>query len=563
MDVVHNQVRTGGILPTCKMSVMSRVRKLEERIAQLEALVAQQAAIIDELRAENQRLRAENAEQAETIRGLLHWRFGRRTEKSADLEKLQEVIALEGWCSDLLGHELEPLFAADDADETATDTPMSAPAKPAGKKKHARQLWSRLCPHLRIDEELIELPQNAQFDADGTPLVRMGTETREELVYEPGIPFIRRVVRQRYGRSDTAEKVVIAENPDRIVPRGALADETILGAVVNLASDCLPFYRQAEMFERLGIPVTRQTLCASFHAWCHVASPMVDAIESQILAADCIHADGSFIYRQNRDGSRSCTRYPIYAISDGNQVVYRWRADEKQASAADLLRGYHGYLVRDEWGGWWKQHDAEITHVGCNAHARRPFAKLQDKDADAAKIVALYAQLAVVEKRAAASMLSGEALFAHRLRLRQQHSLPIMNAIETQAKRILSSTRTGTIRTGANYIIKHRTELRRFLDNGALPPDNNLAERVLRRNAIIRRNRPFYVADDGGINLAHALSICGSCRQLGVNPAAYLKHSLPALLAYRTARTNGQPLPSLNEWTPSAYAANASRAAAA
>ncbi len=50
MDVVHSQVRTGGMLPVCKITAMSRVRKLEERIAQLEAQVAQQAAIIDELR---------------------------------------------------------------------------------------------------------------------------------------------------------------------------------------------------------------------------------------------------------------------------------------------------------------------------------------------------------------------------------------------------------------------------------------------------------------------------------------------------------------------------------
>jgi hypothetical protein len=168
-------------------------------------------------------------------------------------------------------------------------------------------------------------------------------------------------------------------------------------------------------------------------------------------------------------------------------------------------------------------------------------------------MVMLYAQLAAVEHRAAESGLTDEQLFAHRLTLRQRYSVAIMDAIEALA-RDLTTRRTGKIVTAANYIFTHRRELRRFLENGALPPDNNLAERVLRRNALLRRNRPFYVAEDGGIHLAHALSVCGSCRQLGINPLAYLKYSLPALLAYRAAAQEERPLPDLGLWTPAAYA---------
>lgn len=534
---------------------MSRVRDLERRIAELEAIVAQQAELVESLRSENEALRAETTEQAETIRRLLHWRFGRKTEKSAELDEIQELIPLEGWASDLLQHELEPVVEVPEGAEDTGANGRGSGVKPGapGKRAHARVLWSRLCPHLRVVEELHELPKDTLFDDDGTPLVRQGTETREELVYENTLPYIRRVVRQRYGRSDTAEKVAIAGNPNRIVPRGVLADETIINAVVALGSDCLPFYRQAEQFARLGIPVTRQTLCASFHVWCALASPLVDAMAAQITTADMVHVDGSFIYRQNRDCSRKCTRFPVYAISDGDQVVLRWRPNEKHATAADLLRGYHGYLIRDEWDGWWKLEDVDVVHVGCNAHARRYFARNQE-DRDCAYMVGLYAKLAAVEKHAQASGLGGEALFAHRSRLRSEHSRAIMDAIEDHARDIIGR-RTGAIVSSAKYILKHRTELRRFLDNGALPPDNNLAERVLRRNALIRRNRSFYVAEDGGINLAHAMSVCGSCRLLGINPIDYLKHSLPALLAYRAAITDGTTLPSLSPWTPAAYAA--------
>jgi len=75
-----------------------------------------------------------------------------------------------------------------------------------------------------------------------------------------------------------------------------------------------------------------------------------------------------------------------------------------------------------------------------------------------------------------------------------------------------------------------------------VPVDNNLAERVLRRNALLRKNRLFFVAENGGTNLGIALSICGSCRLLGINPFAYLQDCLPALLAHRSAQARGGDL---------------------
>src|SRR5690606_34267819 len=95
----------------------------------------------------------------------------------------------------------------------------------------------------------------------------------------------------------------------------------------------------------------------------------------------------------------------------------------------------------------------------------------------------------------------------------------------------------------------------RFLTDGRLPPDNNLAERVLRRNALLRRNRPFFVAEHGGKSLATALSICGSCRLLDLNPLDYLIDCLPVLLAHRAATAIHATTPDLTAWTPAAYAA--------
>jgi len=524
------------------------VEELLQRIAALEAVVATLTAQVAEkdriIAAQAQQIAAQAqqiAEQDATIARLLRWRFGARTEKSTTAQEGQVLIALEGLTCEL----------------TQTTPPAPAPTTSAAASPRMpgrRPLWSAVCPHLPVDDVVIDLPAAQRQDTDGTVLVRHGSERREELVYLPGCLRIRRVIRHRYGRSDTGEKIAIAPNPDRIVPRGTLADETLLAAVVHHASDCLPFHRQAEMLARLGAPVTRQSLTQGFHAWCALAEPLVDAMQQQIQQAEVVHVDGSFVFRQNRDRSRRCTRSPVYALTDGDQVVLRWRPDERHATAADLIPGYRGFLIHDEWPGWRKLQQVIATHGGCNAHARRPVALVQDTDADARRMIALYAQLFAIEAQARASGRTGLALIDLRRDLRRAHSVAVMDAIEAFARE-LTSRRTGSLATAAQYILTHREDLRRFLADGRLPPDNNLAERVLRRNALLRRNRPFFVAEHGGTSLATALSIGGSCRLLELNPLDYLIDCLPVLLAHRAATASNTTPPDLAAWTPAAYAA--------
>lgn len=522
-------------------ALLERMRFFEEELARKDAIIERQAQVIAKL---EQRVE----ELEESNRRLLRWRFGARTEKStAEAEEAQALIELIGWTCPLDTQAAMPT--------SADHQPGNVEQKREPKKPGRRPLWSQVCPHLPVDEVVHQLSGDDLIDADGRLLVRAGTETREELVYLPGSVRIRRVQRARYAQAGTNEKVATAPGPDRIVPRGALANDTILASVVHHAADCLPFHRQAEMIARLGAPVTRQTLTQGFHSWCELAAPLVDAMQRQVLDTDVLHVDGSFVFRQDRTSKRRrCTRSPLYAISDGQQVVLRWRPDEKHATAADLIPGYRGYLVRDEWKGWYGLQKVDVQHVACNAHARRPFAEVQRDDRDAARMIALYAQLYEVERTAQATQMTGDTLAAYRHHLRTRNSIAIMDAIEAFAAE-LADRRTGTIGRAARYILKHRSELRLFLRDGHIPVDNNLAERVLRRNALLRKNRLFFVAEGGGTNLGIALSVCGSCRLLDINPLAYLADCLPALLAYRrAAQQDDASRPDLSGATPLAYA---------
>lgn len=79
------------------------------------------------------------------------------------------------------------------------------------------------------------------------------------------------------------------------------------------------------------------------------------------------------------------------------------------------------------------------------------------------------------------------------------------------------------------YLINHRIALTRFIDEGSLPIDNTLVERLHRRPAITRRSFLFAGSHAGGERAAIAFSILATCDLCDVNPVDYLGEVLPRL----------------------------------
>ena len=108
--------------------------------------------------------------------------------------------------------------------------------------------------------------------------------------------------------------------------------------------------------------------------------------------------------------------------------------------------------------------------------------------------------------------------------LRVEKSKPILDDIRTWAIRQLAlEPPGGEYRRACNYLIKHEAALHRFLDDGALPLDNNEAERAVRGVAQGRRNWLFAGSDAGAERAATLYAILTTCKLNGVNPWTYLR----------------------------------------
>ncbi len=170
-------------------------------------------------------------------------------------------------------------------------------------------------PDLDIDLQEEDLKPHEKFDADGTPLARMGWEDSDTLVWGIAAPIIRRTRRYRYGRSDTAEKVAIAPVPARLTPKGILADETIHSSVIGHILDALPWHRQEGMSERAGCRIPRSVLVSGFEAWCAVIKPLADEIRAYVLAQPVIGTDSTVMPHQDGKRPLRCSTTALWATT--------------------------------------------------------------------------------------------------------------------------------------------------------------------------------------------------------------------------------------------------------
>ena len=79
------------------------------------------------------------------------------------------------------------------------------------------------------------------------------------------------------------------------------------------------------------------------------------------------------------------------------------------------------------------------------------------------------------------------------------------------------------------YLINHHVALTRFLDDGVIPIDNGVVERLHVRTALTRKNFLFAGSDAGAERAAIAYTLLGTCALNDINPVEYLADVLPRL----------------------------------
>jgi transposase len=431
--------------------------------------------------------------------------------------------------------------ADDDADEAFAmpQTGLPAAEEPVPAKRGRKPLPANL-PRTRIE---YDLPEDRKIcPCCRGALHRMGEEVTEQLHIEVKASVLQHA-RWKYAcrhceRHGIRTPIVTAPMPAQPLP-GSHAGASLLAAVTTgKFVDGTPLYRMEEVLARAKIAVGRGTLAnwiirpAELHY-----QRLVDALRKTLLSQPLIHGDETTVQVLKEPGKAAQSKSYMWVYRSAEDcacpvVLFDYQPGRGQEYPQTMLAGYDGMLMSDGYAAW-RTLDGP-THFGCLAHARRMFMeaiKAQKKPGGrAAQALAYFQALYQVETLARAEIPAGQTRADYRYQLRQQHSVPLLNAFKTWLDELAPKTLPKSLLGKAIAYARNQWEyLSRYVTDGRAPVDNNVIERDIRPFCTGRKSWLFSDSVAGAKASAMVYSLMLTCRACGVEPYEYLVHVLTEL----------------------------------
>jgi transposase len=472
-----------------------------------------------------------NAKLQHQLEELLRQRYGRKSERVDPAQLLlfaQEILARA---------EPEPTPQPDPVPQ-----PTPSPSAPQPKKKgHGRKPLPASLPRKPVMHDVP--PEERPCPDCGAMRQCIGTEVREQLEYVPASLIVIKHIRPKYACPDCAAHIVIADRLPEPIEKGLPGPGLMAHVITNKYADHLPLYRQVGILLRQGIEISRSTLCDWMAVAAELLQPIVTLMMAKILQSRVVQNDDTPVKVQDHDGKGIKTGRLWDSIGDHYHpyVVYTYTPDRSGAGPAAIFKGFEGYLQADAYSAY----DAlfasgKIIEVGCMMHVRRNFYEARTSDPLRAHQALAWIKLLYDVEREAKQKHEAqgyEAFVAARHALRQERSRPIFKQFHdwliAEAPKVLPKSPIGE---AIQYALNHWAAVERPLDVGFLELDNGASERAFKPVALGRKNWLFVGSDRGGRTAAVLMSLCTTCKSLGIDPQAYLRDVLDRVSTHPASR---------------------------
>lgn len=318
------------------------------------------------------------------------------------------------------------------------------------------------------------------------------------------------------------EYVVTADGPIKPVEGGHYGPALMANVVTGKCVDSIPLYRMEKQFKRAGLNMSRSSLCNLFHQTAEALKPIYQRMFDNMPSYSLVLADETPLPVQ---AENKVHKGFMWAFINDDYILYRYSRTRSGITPSEVLKDSHGTLLADGFSGYNSTCTPEgMTRAGCWAHARRKFYEAKGTAPEAEHVLEQIKALYQIEYEAAnLGVLNSDQ---HR-ELRSARSSLILSEIHRylleQAGLHPPKSPMGKAIT---YVFNNWSELNRFIEDSALPLDNNASERALRIIALGRKNYLFAGNDDAAANLAGLYSLVATCEMHDINPERYLSDVL-------------------------------------
>jgi transposase len=499
-----------------------RIAVLEKERADLQRLVGVLWAILQAMQ--------------ERLQRFARMLFGRSSERLGDLRDRNDPAP-----------DATPPGHPGDAADAGQATPVPAPdLSQAPKRRRGAQPGhpghGRRIPHHLPREDRLHLPAESDrvCSTCGKPFHALG-EGAEEVSFEVDVRIeyvLLRHRRPKYARSCRCPKtpaVVVAPPPPKLIPKGMLTVGTVVHLLIQKYLAHVPFARQVRLMREQGFALSPGTIAHSMRRLLHLFRPLY-----QLLWQKC---------RQKEHWQIDETSWRVFVEREGKQShswwMWIWTTQQMTLFVLDPTRssnviltwmdGAQGIATTDGLSAYTcAARQMPLTLHACWAHARRELIPFLQGDAPgdattrwmqdrAHQIGTLYAYHAERRRHPPGTPLWQAA---------QQGLEKTFAEIEQAWRQVLAAPEdhAPAVLRLASRLARDWQALTLPLHHPELPLDNNEAERRLRELVLERHTIPGTSSEWGGQLTAILYSILQTCRQNGINPAAYLRLYLEACL---------------------------------
>lgn len=483
---------------------------------------------------------------------LLKIHYGRKADALAKPDDVaQLVLDFAKQIDALPTPDVDDVEAIADNDQPVDLTGVDLPSVRTfrkGRRKLADAAFDEL-PVLRKEHDLPD--DQKPCPCCGEARVNIGSESSWQLEYIPGhfqrIEHVRfKYACSRCERNADNPNIALADKPRQPIEKGLPGPGLLSFVVTSKFADFLPLYRLEDHFARSGVEIGRATMSV----WCrdvaNLLKPLYDRMVQRVLSSHPICTDDTTMPMLSPGSGRTKTaRMWVYVGDDANPYdVFDFTTSRSRDGPQRFLKGFKGTLLADGYGGY----DGvvvgnDLTRAGCWAHTRRKFI---DAEKAAPQItrqaVDLIGKLYDVEHRAK------EMNATDRLALRQAESRPSLDRLhERLSAWKLQLLPKHPMSDAIGYALRQWRELNVFAADGAVPIDNNVSEREMKRIVLNRKASLFVGNERGGGTAAILASFTSTCRRHDIDVQRYLTQLLTNL--------PDTPMSTLNDWLPDRWKA--------
>jgi transposase len=387
---------------------------------------------------------------------------------------------------------------------------------------------------------------------------QIGQETSWQIEYVPG--HFERIehVRFKYACAACEQEAVnpniqLATKLRQPIEKGMPGPGLLAFITTAKFADFLPLYRLEDGFDRCGFSISRATMSV----WCgdvaDLLGPLYDLMVKRVLGSQVICTDDTTMpMLAPGKGKTQTARMWVYVGDENNPYdVFDFTLSRNRDGPLKFLKGFHQILLADGYAGYNPiVAGNDLVRAGCMAHCRRKFVEAEKTHPQIAReAVEWIRKLYEIEHRAK-TLSVGE-----RTRMRMEKSKPILDQLYQRLSLWkLQLLPKHPMSDAVNYALNQWKELNTFVKDGAVPIDNNISEREMKRIVLNRKSSLFVGNERGGRTAAILSSFTSTCRRHEIDPQRYLTQLLTNLpdtkssqldqwLPDQWKKLNGEPMP--------------------